>query len=114
MARAKRTDFRFLRYGCRSCRGRRWASYYHRRLPHPRNFERGSDKPAQTMTPNLHLWLIPLLPLAGAAINGFLGKRSSRQAVSTVALVFSGPAFAMALWVVSQFSSLTLPYIETL
>ena len=66
------------------------------------------------MTPNLHLWLIPLLPLAGAAINGFLGKRSSRPAVSTVALVFSGAAFAMALWVVSQFSSLTLPYIETL
>ena len=66
------------------------------------------------MTPNLHLWLIPLLPLAGAAINGFLGKRSSRQAISTVALVFSGAAFAMALWVVSQFSSLTLPYIETL
>ncbi len=66
------------------------------------------------MTPNLHLWLIPLLPLAGAAINGFFGRRLSRQAVSGVALLFSGAAFAMALWVVSQFSSLSLPYIETL
>jgi NADH-quinone oxidoreductase subunit L len=65
------------------------------------------------MTPDLHLWLIPLLPLVGAAINGFFGKRFSRQAVSTVALLFSGAAFAMALWVVSQFSSLSLPYIET-
>ena len=50
------------------------------------------------MTPNLHLWLIPVLPLVGAAINGFFGKKFSRQAVAGVALVFSGAAFAMALW----------------
>ena len=49
------------------------------------------------MNPNLNLWLIPILPLAGAAINGFLGKRSSRTAVTTTALFFSGAAFAMAL-----------------
>jgi NADH-quinone oxidoreductase subunit L len=64
------------------------------------------------MTPNLNLWLIPVLPLAGAAINGFLGKKSSRQAVSVVALFFSGAAFAMALWVAAHFSSLSLPYRE--
>ncbi len=64
------------------------------------------------MNPNLNLWLIPVLPLAGAAINGFLGKKSSRQAVSTVALFFSGAAFAMALWVAVRFSSLSLPYQE--
>jgi NADH-quinone oxidoreductase subunit L len=64
------------------------------------------------MNPNLNLWLIPVLPLAGAAINGFLGKKSSRQAVTTVALFFSGAAFAMALWVAIRFSSLTLPYHE--
>jgi len=64
------------------------------------------------MTPHLNLWLIPILPLAGAAINGFFGRKSSRQAVSTVGLVFSGAAFAMALWVAVQFSSLTLPYHE--
>jgi NADH-quinone oxidoreductase subunit L len=66
------------------------------------------------MNPNLNLWLIPVLPLAGAAINGFLGKRSSRRAVTTVALFFSGAAFAMALWVALHFSSLVLPYHEFL
>ena len=64
------------------------------------------------MNPNLNLWLIPILPLAGAAINGFFGKRSSRLAVTTVALFFSGAAFAMALWVAARFSSLSLPYQE--
>src|SRR6202521_3069627 len=64
------------------------------------------------MNPNLHLWLIPLLPLIGAAINGALGKRFSRQAVTGVALLFCGAAFAMALWVASQFSALSLPHTE--
>jgi NADH-quinone oxidoreductase subunit L len=64
------------------------------------------------MTPNLNLWLIPILPLAGAAINGLWGRRSSRQAVTTVALVFSGAAFAMALWVAARFSSIPVPYQE--
>ena len=64
------------------------------------------------MNPNLNLWLIPILPLAGAAINGFFGKKSSRQAVTTVALFFCGAAFAWALLVAARFSSLTLPYQE--
>jgi NADH-quinone oxidoreductase subunit L len=64
------------------------------------------------MNPTLNLWLIPVLPLAGAAINGFLGKKSSRRAVTTIALFFSGAAFARALWVALRFSSLTLPYQE--
>ena len=66
------------------------------------------------MNPDLNLWLIPILPLAGAAINGFFGKKSSRRAVTTIALVFSGAAFAMALWVAARFSSLSLPYQEYL
>jgi NADH-quinone oxidoreductase subunit L len=64
------------------------------------------------MNPSLHLWLIPLLPLAGAVINGFFGKKASQQGVSTVALLASGAAFAMALSVALRFSSLTLPYQE--
>jgi NADH-quinone oxidoreductase subunit L len=64
------------------------------------------------MTSSLNLWLIPVLPLAGAAINGFLGKKSSRTAVTTVGLVFSGAAFAWALSVALRFSSLDLPYQE--
>jgi NADH-quinone oxidoreductase subunit L len=66
------------------------------------------------MNPNLNLWLIPVLPLAGAAINGFFGKKSSRTAVTTVALFFSAAAFAMALFVTARFSALTLPYQEYL
>jgi NADH-quinone oxidoreductase subunit L len=64
------------------------------------------------MTPNLHLWLIPILPLIGAAINGLLGKRFSRRLVAAVALTFCGAAFAMALWISAQFSSLSLPHVE--
>jgi NADH-quinone oxidoreductase subunit L len=66
------------------------------------------------MTQNLNLWLIPVLPLAGAAINGFLGKKSSRPAVSVIGLVFSGAAFAWALLVAWRFSSVSLPYQEYL
>ncbi len=66
------------------------------------------------MTPTLNLWLIPVLPLAGAAINGFFGKKSSRTAVSTIALVFCGTAFAWALRVAWYFSSVSLPYQEYL
>ena len=65
------------------------------------------------MTANLHLWLIPLLPLVGAGINGLFGRRFSRRAVAATALVFCGGAFAMALWVAAQFSSLNVPHIET-
>jgi len=64
------------------------------------------------MTANLNLWLIPVLPLAGAAINGVFGKKSSRTAVSVVGLFFSGAAFAWALQVAARFSSLDLPYQE--
>ena len=66
------------------------------------------------MTSSLHLWLIPVLPLIGAAINGFFGRRFSRQTVSAVALTFCGAAFAMALYVAARFSSLDLPHAEFL
>ena len=66
------------------------------------------------MTSNLHLWLIPVLPLLGAAINGFFGKKFSRQAVVGVALLFSGAAFAVVLSVAARFSSLAVPHTECL
>ena len=62
------------------------------------------------MTQNPYLWLIPVLPLAGATINGFLGHRSSKRAVTTVALTFSGLAFALALYIAATFSSAAAPY----
>jgi NADH-quinone oxidoreductase subunit L len=63
------------------------------------------------MTQNPYLWLIPTLPLAGAAINGLLGYRSSKKAVTTVALVFPGLAFALALKIALGFSSAGAPYV---
>jgi NADH-quinone oxidoreductase subunit L len=66
------------------------------------------------MTENLNLWLIPILPLVGAAINGLFGRRLSKPAVSAVAVFFSGAAFAAVLRVWSQFSSLSLPHYEFL
>jgi NADH-quinone oxidoreductase subunit L len=66
------------------------------------------------MNPSLNLWVIPILPLAGAAINGLFGKRYSKRIVSAVALFFSAAAFAKALIVAMSFSSLTLPHVEYL
>jgi NADH-quinone oxidoreductase subunit L len=66
------------------------------------------------MTPNPSLssllWLLPILPLAGAAINGFFGRHSSKKAITTVALTFCGAAFALALFIALRFSSDSAPY----
>ena len=44
-----------------------------------------------------HLWIIPLLPLIGAAANGLLGRSWSAKRVSMVALSSTGLAFATVL-----------------
>ena len=64
---------------------------------------------------SLHLWIIPLLPLTGAAINGLLGKRFPKALVNTIALGSTALAFAYALWVAVQFVGLPadqIPHIE--
>jgi NADH-quinone oxidoreductase subunit L len=70
------------------------------------------------MTKNLHLWVIPLLPLIGAAINGLLGGRRFKNAmVSAVALFFTAASFGWAAWAVWSAwpgSGIALPHIETL
>jgi NADH-quinone oxidoreductase subunit L len=66
----------------------------------------------QTLSPLL--CTIPLLPLAGAAINGSFGRRSSKKAVAAVALVFCGAAFCLALFVAANFSSALAPYSYSL
>src|SRR5215467_12877763 len=63
----------------------------------------------------MHLWIIPILPLAGAAINGLLGKRFSRALVNTIALGSTAAAFAYALYVAVQFAGMPgdqIPHIE--
>ncbi len=67
------------------------------------------------MSVNLHLWLIPLLPLAGAAINGLLGRRFPKNVVAFVGNVFVGASCAMAWWVFARFLSLpheSVPYVR--
>src|SRR5260370_39459213 len=66
--------------------------------------------------PNLNLWVIPLLPLAGAAINGLLGRRFSNKVVSFVALFFTAASFGWAAWAVFTAwpgGPVHLPYAET-
>jgi NADH-quinone oxidoreductase subunit L len=69
------------------------------------------------MTKNLHLWIIPLLPLIGATINGLFGRRFKNAMVGAVALLFTAASFAWAVWAVSSVwpgSGVELPHIETL
>src|SRR5690242_11992652 len=69
------------------------------------------------MTKNLNLWVIPLLPLIGAAINGLLGRRFKNAMVSAVALLFTAASFgwaAWAVWTAWPGSGIALPHIETL
>jgi NADH-quinone oxidoreductase subunit L len=65
------------------------------------------------MTTSLHLWLLPLLPLMGFVLNGAWGRRLPKAIVSTIALLFSGAAFAQVLWIATQFHSLALPHVES-
>jgi NADH-quinone oxidoreductase subunit L len=67
------------------------------------------------MTKNLHLWVIPLLPLIGAAINGLFGRRFKNAMVSAVALLFTAASFGWAAWAVySLWPGGLAPHIETL
>ena len=50
------------------------------------------------MNPNL-LWLIPLSPFAGFAINGTLGRRLPRAAVSAIALLFTAVPACLVAWI---------------
>jgi NADH-quinone oxidoreductase subunit L len=64
---------------------------------------------------SLHLWIIPLLPLTGAAINGLLGKRFPKRVINAIALGSTAAAFGYALWVAVQFAGLPadqIPHIE--
>ncbi|MGE0406920.1 MAG: NADH-quinone oxidoreductase subunit L, partial [Candidatus Korobacteraceae bacterium] len=64
----------------------------------------------------MNLWLIPILPLVGSALNGLLGRGLPKKAVSAIALAFPGAAMVWA-WVVAlrffQMPAESLPHIET-
>jgi len=68
------------------------------------------------MTPNFHLWLIPLLPLAGAAVNGLLGRNFSKRLVAFFGLFFVAASLAVVWTVALRFWSLPqgAPHTEVL
>ena len=62
-----------------------------------------------------HLWIIPLLPLLGAAINGLLGAKWSNKLVNTVAIGATGLSFLAALEAVREFSHVApdqIPWVQ--
>src|ERR1035437_6605695 len=67
------------------------------------------------MDQNLHLWIIPLLPLAGAAINGLLGKRFPNKLVAAIALFFTACSFGYVAYIAAAvFPHLAqIPHIES-
>jgi NADH-quinone oxidoreductase subunit L len=48
--------------------------------------------------PNEYLWLIPLLPFTGFLINGTIGRKLPRPAVTAVALLFTAIPAALVAW----------------
>ena len=61
----------------------------------------------------MYLWLIPILPLAGFAINGLVGRRMPRPLVSAVAI---GSVFLSFLWVLKTLlglGDLEQPHVES-
>jgi NADH-quinone oxidoreductase subunit L len=63
-----------------------------------------------------YLWIIPLLPLMGAAANGIFGGRWPKNVISAVALSSTTLAFLAALEAVREFLSLSpnqIPWIKT-
>ncbi len=78
------------------------------------------------MNMSLHIWLIPLLPLAGFLLNGILGSRLPRRVVSAIGLLAPLLSFALVLnaYVVTSISAASctgcgpvgatpFPYVET-
>src|SRR5438309_9291508 len=58
-----------------------------------------------------HLWIIPLLPLLGAAANGIFAVRWPRSAVNAIALGSTGLSFLAALEVAREFANLSADQI---
>lgn len=63
-----------------------------------------------------HLWLIPLLPLLGAAANGIFGRNWPRSVTHGVALGATGLAFLAAAELTREFMRLgtaQLPWVRS-
>jgi NADH-quinone oxidoreductase subunit L len=62
-----------------------------------------------------HLWIIPLLPLLGATVNGLLGRTWPNKIVNAVAIGSTGLSFLSALEAVREFFLLSpeqIPWVQ--
>jgi NADH-quinone oxidoreductase subunit L len=63
-----------------------------------------------------YLWIIPLLPLLGAAVNGIFGRRWPHSSTNAIALGTTGLSFAAAVELFREFSQLapaSIPWVKT-
>src|SRR5262249_17611237 len=105
---------------CRGgCRGRRGAGNHHSYRTQPAIAECRARGFAQTLMPTHpileYLWIIPLLPLLGSAINGLFGQKWPNKIVNGVALGSTGLSLAVAVEAVREFfqlSSEQVPWIR--
>src|SRR5271155_3037493 len=59
-------------------------------------------------------WIIPALPLVGAAVNGFFGRRFSQKTVNAVAVGSTTLAFLATITLVAEFTRLTPAQIPSI
>ncbi len=64
------------------------------------------------MTESQSLWLIPILPLIGAALNGLLGRRLPKMAVSAIAILSVLGSFLWVMKCLSALGNLDTPHAE--
>jgi NADH-quinone oxidoreductase subunit L len=62
---------------------------------------------------DLHLWLIPLVPVAGFLVNGLFGRKFPKALVTAVAIVAAAVPMLQVAGIVLRFGSLTKPYIQS-
>ena len=60
----------------------------------------------------MQLWLIPLVPLIGFAINGVFGHRASKRFVNFVAIGSVAVSFALVLQAISALWPMEVPYVH--
>ncbi|WP_229739206.1 NADH-quinone oxidoreductase subunit L [Edaphobacter dinghuensis] len=67
--------------------------------------------PQTSMIPASYLWLIPLLPFVGFLINGTLGRKLPRAAVTAVALLFTAIPACIVAWLWSMMTGANAPEV---
>src|SRR6185436_9101162 len=103
---ARGADLRLLRDDPRRGGGGGGPRDRHRAVPAARDDRRGRDQPPQVVSGMAKLiWLLPILPLLGVAVNGTLGGRLGKRGVGAVACGTVLLAFLLscgAVWELSQ------------